>query len=109
MSFLSRTLSAAAASLLLSSASFAAGPLQAELLHLDLPLMAAASSKTQATTAPQGAPVAASVTTAAAPRAATPQRTRAEVIAELRAARAAGQLNHAEAEIGWPVNGRAPR
>lgn len=74
----------------------AAGPFQSELLHLDLPqLSASAPARMTANPAPRAeAQPAARVEIQAA------GRTRAEVLAELREARARGELDHAAAEIG---------
>jgi|GEM_PF-5970759 len=86
-----RSLFAALSLMGLSTLAQAAGPFQSELLHLDLPQPSTSAVSRQA-----GASKAAPTPALAAPAG----RTRAEVLAELREARARGELDHAAAEVG---------
>lgn len=74
----------------------AAGPFQSELLHMDLPnLSASAPTSRSAAAKPQARESVVTPVSAG--------RSRAEVLAELRAARASGELDHASAEAGLPA------
>jgi hypothetical protein len=73
----------------------AAGPFQSELLHMDLPNLSASAPSNRSVAKPQARETVVTPVTAG--------RGRAEVLAELRAARASGELDHASAEAGLPA------
>lgn len=73
----------------------AAGPFQSELLHMDLPNLSASAPSSRDTAKPK-----ARETVVTSDKVG---RSRAEVLAELRVARANGELDHAGAEAGLPA------
>lgn len=73
----------------------AAGPFQSELLHMDLPNLSASAPSSRNAAKPQARETVVTPATAG--------RSRAEVLAELSAARANGELDHARAEVGLPA------